>query len=651
MLKGPQGALYGRNSEFGAVNIVSAKPEFKSSGYIDETYIGGLDQNRITGVVNMPITDDLAVRLGAESYLQSGGFFKNTDTGDYYDHTDGFIIRGQIRYKHGPLDVNFLYDAQDLKLPVFVNSYVLPPNQAAAIPRGFVQDKFNIGHNGVDSTNQMVQRAMLTADYDLGWVKLTSTTLSSDFHSNQNYAAAFDLAQEQAFQQMNEMGVYPLGQVATRAKDNELYEDFHGTGNLLDGRVTWLLGAEAYYSRTTNALTTVTSPCVLTATSGICGGRPGAMTCYLLLPNSTPCPATYGAFGAVQVTPQQYLSVAGYGLTTFDLGYGLKLTGQLRYTTDDKHVNQSSFRLYTTTPAGPASTIDFSSDHTNYDVDLSYRVPHAWLPSGWDALLYAKTGTGYRAGGVSPGVSSPNAPIPFQSTYNDEDTTSYEAGLKGNITRHIYFTIDGYQSRTTDAIASITDGCTLINACRQGASIFNINAGTEAAHGVEATIQANYALAGGRFSLLLTGSDQRANYVAVRGVSTGLPFLGSNVAQQPDYTASGVLDYSHALASNLDGFLNLTWNGQWGGSQDLTSPASPGIDLINFNLVSLRAGVNWGSHVQLAFFVQNLTDQVFPVLQFQGVTPATATTPAVGYPLSNRYSQPRTYGVNAVYRW
>jgi iron complex outermembrane receptor protein len=34
VLEGPQGALYGRNSEYGVVNIVSAKPKFNDSGFL-----------------------------------------------------------------------------------------------------------------------------------------------------------------------------------------------------------------------------------------------------------------------------------------------------------------------------------------------------------------------------------------------------------------------------------------------------------------------------------------------------------------------------------------------------------------------------------------------------------------------------------------
>ncbi len=43
VLEGPQSALYGRNAEYGVVNIVSARPKFDTSGYVDESFTGALD--------------------------------------------------------------------------------------------------------------------------------------------------------------------------------------------------------------------------------------------------------------------------------------------------------------------------------------------------------------------------------------------------------------------------------------------------------------------------------------------------------------------------------------------------------------------------------------------------------------------------------
>lgn len=178
VLEGPQGALYGRNSEYGVVNIVSAKPKFNDSGYISANYTGDLQQTKLTAVINEKVTDEFAVRVGVQSIAQGKGFFYNPNSDKYYDHTDGWIFRGQVRYRKGPLDIDFLVDAQDLNLPSFLNAYVLPPGVNAAIPQGLTQDRCVIPHDGKDGVHQQAQRAMILADYDLGWGKLTSTTMA-----------------------------------------------------------------------------------------------------------------------------------------------------------------------------------------------------------------------------------------------------------------------------------------------------------------------------------------------------------------------------------------------------------------------------------------------------------------------------------------
>jgi outer membrane receptor protein involved in Fe transport len=48
-------------------------------------------------------------------------------------------------------------------------------------------------------------------------------------------------------------------------------------------------------------------------------------------------------------------------------------------------------------------------------------------------------------------------------------------------------------SRTSDAIASVTDGCTVANACLQAGQNFNINAGTAEVKGIEAALDASLA--------------------------------------------------------------------------------------------------------------------------------------------------------------
>jgi len=112
--EGPQGALYGRNSEYGDVNIVLAKPTFSDSGSISDTFTGGLDQNHVTAVINKKLSDDFAVRIGGENYSQTKGFYYDPINNRYYDKTSGWDGRAQVRYKHNRLDVTALIDGEFL---------------------------------------------------------------------------------------------------------------------------------------------------------------------------------------------------------------------------------------------------------------------------------------------------------------------------------------------------------------------------------------------------------------------------------------------------------------------------------------------------------------------------------------------------------
>ena len=232
VLEGPQGALYGRNSEFGVVNIILNKPKFQNSGYVRDMYTVDLDENRLAGVVNQVLGDHVAVRVGAESYEQEGGFYYDPNHDKYYDSTDGWTARGQIRYRSGALDMTLLLDAQDLELPTFVNSLRVPGGGVnPQIPLGYQQSRFILPHTGEDGLQQEVQRVMLMATYELSDnVTLESMTMATDWRSSQQFAAAIDVATAINMRQQAEIGIWPYGQVKTDVKDSTVYQDLHLTG-------------------------------------------------------------------------------------------------------------------------------------------------------------------------------------------------------------------------------------------------------------------------------------------------------------------------------------------------------------------------------------------------------------------------------------
>jgi iron complex outermembrane receptor protein len=632
VLEGPQGALYGRNSGFGTVNIVLAQPLFQDSGRLSATYTDDLKQVRMEGVVNQKISDTTAVRLSAQVTGQGGGIYYNPNQNKYYDHTDGYIVRGQIRHSDGPLDINLMLDAQDMNLPTFANQWVIPAGKVAYLPQGYTGPRYDIGSDVKNGLRQIVRRGMLTANYQLGWATLSSTSMVSFSRSMQDFAAAVDLATEGSFQARGWAGLYPLGGTSTNAKDQTLYQDVHLTGDLYDGSLQWLTGVEFLAQDDLYVRDVVTTPCTVTATSGICGGTPTQPICYKLIPTATNCPAVIvAAYGGHRVVPSEYRSAAIYGSLKYDIG-AWSLSGELRYSKDKKTATQADYRLYTNTAVGAPSTYKFDQSSPSYAATVSYR----FNPS---TLAYAKTGTGYRAGGVNNGAIVAAAPNPLKPNYDNEETTSYEVGVKSTVARNVFLRLSAYTSRTSDAIASVSDGCTVANACLQAGQNFNVNAGTVEVKGVEAALDAAFKVGPGRLAVSLNGANQSAEYIKVKPGVAGLPVLDSSVAQTPDWTMSANLNYRQPIGP-VSGFFNIAYNGSRGGGQDTVTLATPFIPLEDVDNVDLRFGADY-RRTELAVFVKNLTDEVIPVLKLQ----------QGDIPLANRYSRPRTFGVSATYRW
>jgi iron complex outermembrane receptor protein len=81
VLKGPQGTLYGRNSESGVINIVTRQPGDRIGGEVFGEY-GSFGTYRLGGRISGPIVDDiLALGLAVQQKF-SDGFVENQHNGD-----------------------------------------------------------------------------------------------------------------------------------------------------------------------------------------------------------------------------------------------------------------------------------------------------------------------------------------------------------------------------------------------------------------------------------------------------------------------------------------------------------------------------------------------------------------------------------------
>jgi iron complex outermembrane recepter protein len=690
VLEGPQGALYGRDAEYGVVNLVSARPSFSNTGYVDDTY--GIEQQRntATAIANYKINDDFATRFGVQSIQQTKGFVFNPDSGNYYDVERGWVARAQIRYRHENLDVDLVAEYQKLQVPAFWSSWNIPQTVPGVvglpqIPNGFQQQRYVIPQSGEEFSAENVKGLMAFVNYDFGWAQLSSTSS----YREQNTLLEFntqniDLAQELIFQgspvlppnappktgQNGETGLYPFGQDLNSSQVKTAYEDLHLSGKAMDDHLNWLAGLEYLQQRDDPDIGQVAqNPCTtLVIGTGICGGTPSAPICVISPSTPNPCPAPFGTgrtlpqpiiWGSSTSVAQKYTSWAPYLSLSYKLGPAT-LTGDVRYSDDTKTATQTSFILFTTTNKAFAtggnivnpSTFNYDKDLTTYAVTASYK-----LPGDSDSLVYAKTGTGYRAGSFNFGQSPPTqaanpalflngsaTPLGFNpviSTYGPETSTSYEIGYKGNIVPRVYFTLTGYLQQTKNALASVGDGCTVANSCLQAASAYTINGGTTHGKGIEAELESKLNLVGGVLSLDATGSNSTVKYVSVAN-RPGAPENDTQVAENPHWLASLTADYRHPLGEDLTGFINMLYHGQWGGIQDTVIPPSfPAIPLADFQTVNLRTGVDY-KNFEFALAVTNLTNDIYYQADFRL---------AGTVPLQQRWGLPRAFTLEAKYKW
>lgn len=98
VVRGPQGALFGKNTIAGAISMTSARPTDEFEGKISagtELSEGGYN---VSGYLSGPLSDTLGVRL-AFKREDLDGFIKNITTGKEENAIETMLVRGTLQWK------------------------------------------------------------------------------------------------------------------------------------------------------------------------------------------------------------------------------------------------------------------------------------------------------------------------------------------------------------------------------------------------------------------------------------------------------------------------------------------------------------------------------------------------------------------------
>ena len=381
-LEGPQGTLYGRNSAAGAINIITNRPEKEFGGSVTASG-GNLGANDFTGVLNIPVTDQLAVRIAGDrdrrdGYIASYYDDINNDSGRIsalYTPTDKLTIYLESDYTrvggHGSLTESWHCGSS---APW---SLVVP---AGCPPPGLLSGTAPV----MGSQGSFVTAHQLQVDYDFEWATLTSISGfvgTHDRYSNLPNGSAF---------------------TATNRADNDDYsEEVRLTGHdnaSHQGGIAWQVGSFFFDSN-------------------------GDYYYAVQVPGSNRPPTGITTYSDI---PQS--SQAGYAQATYGITDQWRITGGIRYTNDFKGVTSATYSYLppTFTTLGPpiGSQSSYAGDKLTYKGGVEYDLAP-------NKLLYGTVSTGYVSGGVNGG--DPTAPLPASvtpATFRPETITAYEVGAK-----------------------------------------------------------------------------------------------------------------------------------------------------------------------------------------------------------------------------
>lgn len=115
VLRGPQGTLFGRNATGGVLNMITAKANSEEFAGRAEVSVGNFNHTKVSGMLNIPLGDNLAVRV-AGIRLNRDGYTENLYTGNDIDGRDQYSYRASARWTPGDnttIDLMYSYFEED----------------------------------------------------------------------------------------------------------------------------------------------------------------------------------------------------------------------------------------------------------------------------------------------------------------------------------------------------------------------------------------------------------------------------------------------------------------------------------------------------------------------------------------------------------
>lgn len=640
VVKGPQSALYGRNSFAGAINFISRRAPSSFEGRVEAT--GGSDGILRGGLhLGGPITDSLRGRLSA-GYDEADGSWRNNAVaggslgghryrtfsgGLEWEPAESFGMRANAYYSDdwvGPPAVGFA--VQNCELNVAGQPLAFCGEIPEADPAALGADARATGES------REVFRTSLQADWHAGIGTLTSLTGYNTLRHDALSDATRLVGPVSFFYLGSRPAAPPAPQVFTsklfRGDINNV-DEFSQELRLAGGqdtRLRWTAGLYYYRQTYDGGLD-----------AGALSSLPANFISFIP-PFYTGIAAPW--FVTDRVPPfsrfsRETESRAVFGALEFDFTESLRGRVEARYTDEEK--TQSTPIRDGIVVANPRSFND-SWNFFTPRFTLDYRTNAQWL-------LYTSAAKGVKAGGFNE-----NATVSAEESFEPEENWTFELGTKGSFA-------DGRIN--VDAAIFYVDWTDMqLPALSPGASIpqtVTLNVGTATSKGVELAVRAaltrhlsanvGFAYTDARFD----DAHNRSLITLPSFAPSGGDISGFDLPRTSPVQWNASLDYRQPAFAAFDFFGRVDYS--YKSSQyPMTDPLGK---IGAMQRLNARVGLDSGAW-RFELWGENLTDEGTPTGAFRDAWLNNYVNNQVAIFLNRTtvsYPQLRTWGATVSYRF